>query len=271
MKRVHLYFDDSGVRRADRNQENARRDGMDYFALGGILIHEEGIGALIAEHRKLTAKWKVAAPLHSTRIRGRRGAFAWLGTDRNREEDFLGDLETTIIGLPITCIACVIDRPGYVARYAERYKEPWLLCKTAFAILIERAAKYASRSGARLEMYFEQAGEQEDRDILSYARALETQGMPFDEASSGAYEGLRPNDFKALILGQPNRVTKQVPMMQIADLLLYPMVKGGYDPGYRPYAKLMEARRIIDAELKPADCASLGVKYSCFEKKEARG
>jgi hypothetical protein len=61
-------------------------------------------------------------------------------------------------------------------------------------------------------------------------------------------------------------------MMQIADLVLYPMVKGGYDQSYRPYAKLIEAARIIDAELDPGDRPNLGVKYSCFDhKKEGPG
>jgi hypothetical protein len=251
VKRMHLYFDDSGVRRPDHNPQEPRRDRMDYFALGGILLHEEEIGALIVAHRAFTAKWNVTEPLHSTRIRGRRGAFAWLGRDASQEEDFLGDIETLILGLPIISIACVIDRPGYVARYAERYGQPWLLCKTAFAILVERAAKYATRCGARLEIYFEESGEQEDRDIQSYARALENEGMPFDPASSGVYQGLRADDFKAILIGQPNRVTKKVPMMQIADLVLYPMVKGGYDQSYRPHAKLMEAARIVDAKLNP--------------------
>ncbi len=92
--------------------------------------------------------------------------------------------------------------------------------------------------------------------------------MPFDATTSSGYHGLRPDDFKAIILDWPQRTTKNVPMMQIADLVLYPMVKGGYDPSYPPYAKLMESARIIDAKLKPEDRPSLGVKYSCFDKKK---
>jgi hypothetical protein len=271
MKRVHLYFDDSGVRRPDRKQEGSRRDGMDHFALGGVLVEEEKIGDVIETHRQFMRKWRLEKPLHSTRIRGRREEFAWLGTDRERENDFLGELEATILSLPMTTIACVIDRPGYVARYADRYKQPWLLCKTAFAILVERAAKFAARSAARMEIYFEAAGKQEDRDILNYALLLETEGMPFDGVSSGAYQSLRPSDFKDIIIGQPNRVTKQVPMVQFADLVLYPMVKGGYDPEYRPHRKLIEAGRVIDCSLNPEECPTLGVKYSCFERIKNEG
>lgn len=166
----------------------------------------------------------------------------------------------------------MIDRPGYVARYSQLYEgQPWRLCKTAFAILAERAAKYASRCGANLEIYFEQSGKQEDRDIQTYGRGLETEGMPFDGSASGVYDALQPDDFKAIVVGQPNRVTKKVPMIQIADLVLFPMVKFGYEPDYRPYAKLLEAKRIVDCHLKPEELPSLGVKYSCFDKGKNKG
>jgi hypothetical protein len=264
MKKIHLYIDDSGNRSTDRKNSGPRRDGFDCFALGGILIAEEGIAPLLEAHAGLVKKWGLSNPLHSTKIRGRRDAFAWLGTDADRETEFLNDLETMILNLPIKGLACVVDRPGYVARYSERYPQPWLLCKTAFAILVERAAKYALRSNGRLQIFFEQAGKTEDRDVLKYARSLETEGMPFDPQSSKEYDVLRPDDFKAVIIGQPNRITKKVPMAQIADLVLYAMAKGGYDSTYRPYAKLIAAGCIIDAELKPEEKPLLGVKYSCL-------
>ncbi len=211
VKCVHLYIDDSGSRRPDRTERSARKDGMHYFALGGILINEEDIAGLLEVHRRFLAKWKIDGPLHSTRIRGRRGEFSWLGTD---------------------------------------------------------PAKYARRCGARLKLYFEQAGKKEDRAILAYARSLESEGMPFDADSSGVYSRLNPSDFRELIISQPNRITKKVPMAQIADLVLYPMAKGGYDPNYRPYRRLIEASRLMDALLEPEEHPTLGVKYSCFDAKK---
>ena len=258
----------SGSRRTDRYQTDPRRDGMDCFALGGILIADEAISALLKAHASLTEKWKISDPLHSTKIRGRRDAFAWLGLDQSCKADFLNDLEQMILGLPIKGLACVVDRPGYVARYSDKFPQPWLLCKTAFAILIERAAKYAKRMSARLEIYFEQAGKNEDRDILTYARLLETEGMPFDRQSSHGYDCLQPNDFKSTIIGQPNRITKKVPMAQIADMVLYPMAKGGYDPSYGPYKKLFDGGCLVDSDLSVADKRVLGVKYSCFDGKK---
>jgi Protein of unknown function (DUF3800) len=268
MANVHLYIDDSGTRRPDRDPSTARSDGMDYFALGGILIHEEQIAPLLQSHRDLLARWELTSPLHSTKIRGRRGAFAWLGNDPDAENRFMADLEALILSLPIIGIACVIDRPGYNGRYAALYPQPWLLCKTAFAIIVERAAKYAARHDSKLEIYFEQVGKAEDRAIEQYVRDLRTSGMPFDPGTSAGYDNLKAADFKRIIAGEPNRITKKVPMSQIADLVLYPLAKAGYDKNYPPYKKLVDAKKIIDSTLEPAEVPTLGIKYSCFDQKK---
>ena len=53
-------------------------------------------------------------------------------------------------------------------------------------------------------------------------------------------------------------------MSQIADLVLYPMAKGGYDSNYPPYKALKENNKLID-NLLPEDRIPLcGIKYSCF-------
>jgi len=67
------------------------------------------------------------------------------------KQSFHEDLAHLIEALPIVVIACVVDRRGYNDRYFELYKdERWMLCKTAFAILLERAAKFADRSARQL-------------------------------------------------------------------------------------------------------------------------
>lgn len=55
---------------------------------------------------------------------------------------------------------------------------------------------------------------------------------------------------------------KRSPMMQIADLYLYPMCQGGYNPGYYPYMMLKQAERLIDCHVE--DVTTLGIKYYCF-------
>lgn len=239
---------------------------MDYFALGGIILAEDDIDALIAMYKAFMERWELNYPLHSTKIRGARGPFGWLRSHPEKAERFLADLENYLLSLPVIGMACVIDRPGYVARYAEKYGgQPWLMCKTAYAILVERSAKYAQRHGGQLEVFFEQAGKAEDTDIKNYTRLMKRDGMPFDKGTSANYGGLTAEDLRGIILGEPRERTKKTPMMQVADLYLYPMVKGGYDPSYGPYRALMNARRIIDAQLTAEELGSLGVKYSCFD------
>lgn len=266
---IHLYIDDSGSRYSDRPQ-TLRNDGMDYFALGGVLINDEDIGHVLHAHSQLFSKWGLVEPLHSTKIRGFRGSFSWLSKDVQKANEFMKDLNYFVLNSPILSISCVIDRPGYVNRYSEKHPNPWLLCQTAFAILIERAAKYAQRQNRRLSVFFEGSGKVEDRSILRYMRSLKSDGMPFPGASAAGYESLTSDEFRQIVRGEPSRVTKSVPMVQLADLVLYAMARGGYDEEYPPYRALHRHSKIIDAALTPNEIPSRGVKYSCFDTKKAR-
>lgn len=268
MTNYHLYFDDSGSRCPDNIPKPARADGMDYFALGGILIKELDIPVLMDAHRIFCARWNIDYPLHSTKIRGRRGSFAWLTANPEKEQQFLVELEQMLLSFPIIGIACVVDRTGYVARYQEKYDgKPWQMCKTAFAILIERACKYTGAQDGTLELFFEQAGKAEDTDIKNYLRMLKSQGMPFDRAGSGNYAALEALQFTKIIKGDPREKTKKFAPVQIADLMLYPMIKGGYDSSYPPYTKLLAAGRLVDSHYCEEAKASLGIKYFCFPMK----
>jgi hypothetical protein len=155
-----------------------------------------------------------------------------------------------------------------VARYKGKYEQPWLLCKTSYVILIERALKFARSNNNRLKIFYEGAGESEDRDLEEYSRLLRSEGMPFDKDSARPYDGLRAEDFRMLIAGEPQRITKNVPMVQFSDLILYPIAKGGYEPTYRPYVRLLETNRLIDCCVVASDKHRLGIKYSCFDQKE---
>ena len=52
--------------------------------------------------------------------------------------------------------------------------------------------------------------------------------------------------------------------LQIADLYLYPIAKGGYDKSYQPYIDLMNSNRLINSYVSLKEQATLGIKYSCF-------
>jgi hypothetical protein len=261
-----LYLDNTGSRSPDKRPRPPRRDGMDHFALGGVLVRKQDVDVIFRAHGAFCATWDIDYPLHSSEIRGKRSNFAWLASDPEREADFLADLERFVLSLPIIGFAAVVHRPGYVARYRERYADnTWLMCKTAFSILVERSAKFARAQGGRLEVYFEQAGKQEDKAIKSYGRALKSEGMPFDRATSALYGALQADEFRDIIIGEPRERTKKTPMMQVADLILYPIAKAGYDPAYAPYRTLFEHAKVIDALLPDGDRAAFGVKYSCFD------
>ena len=135
-------------------------------------------------------------------------------------------------------------------------------------ILIERVAKYAIRHGRKLRIYYEQSGKREDRRILSYMRDLRLSGMPFDRDRSASYNQLSASDFQGTVIGDPRRGSKSSTLLQIADLYLYPMAKGGYKSSYPPYVDLMNARRLIDAHLLSGEQFSSGIKYSCFDFKK---
>lgn len=260
----HLFIDDTGSRDPDHELNEQRTDRMDCFGLGGILIKEEDVDEVKQRHRMFCDKHGITYPLHSHKIRGGRGDFGWLKKPENARI-FFPELDAFILDLPVIGVATIIDRPGYVSRYREVYSERlWLMCKTAYSILIERAAKYADSQGRCLRVFFEESGKQEDRDLIQYAKSLKTDGMPFNSTTSSAYGSLSPEEFRRIVMGEPKRRTKATPMLQIADLMLYPMAKGGYQPTYKPYVDLMAAGKLIDAMLQPQDRPNVGIKYSCF-------
>lgn len=266
-EKMHLYFDDTGSRDPDRGGRQAvpRRDGMDCFGLGGVLIKEEDIDAVFRKHKEFCASWNIDYPLHSSKIRGGQGKFGWLKKPDN-EASFLPALEEFLLSLPIVTIGCAIHRPGYVERYKERYEERlWFMCKTAYTILLERAAKFADREGRKLEVYFEMTGRKEDKDILNYTKELKKSGSPFASSSSEEYDPLSAEDFRRIVLGEPRQRTKKTPMIQISDLVLYPIAKGRYDPTYRPYVKLCDGGKVIDCFLSEEERPQCGIKYSCFD------
>ena len=261
-----LYFDDTGNRKLGTSDlvSDVRQDGMNCFALGGILVKEEDIEELLGKHKNFCSEWKIDYPLHSSRIRGGRGNFGWLRR-HGTEKLFLPALQEFLLSLPFVGIACVVNRPGYEARYGARHhNQRWPMSKTTFSILIERVAKFADGKGKNLEVYFEQSGKTEDKRIIQYMRDLKRDGNPFDEGNSKGYQPLTAEDYRRIVLGEPHRLTKAAPPAQIADLVLYPMAKGGYSSDYYPYRKLKEAGKLLDCLVAEDEVSVRGIKYSCF-------
>ena len=116
----NFYMDDSGTRHPDhRSNHSAAR--FDWFGLGGVLVRDEDEERCRDMHAELCRRWGVDYPLHSHEIRNAKNNFRWLGTDLQTRGDFLSDLQSMLLAMPVIGVACVIDRPGYYNRYHERY------------------------------------------------------------------------------------------------------------------------------------------------------
>ena len=267
-----LCFDDSGSRDPDRvaTATLIRDDKMDWFALGGFLVKEEDVKTVVRQHQLFLQKWNIDYDLHSTKIRGHHGKFAWLNKKENSKL-FYPALGQFLVSLPIICIACVIHRPGYVIRYREKYNDRlWFMCRTTFSILVERAAKYVDKQGGQLEIIFEGSGKKEDSDIIQYLRTLKSTGNPFNPSTSQDYRPFTAEDYARVIIGEPRRKTKANPLLQIADLILYPIAKSGYNSEYPPYKELRKHNKIIDCVILPEDKPFMSVKYSCFDGEDIK-
>jgi len=266
---MSLYLDDSGTRNPDRRvaKELTYRD---WFTLGGVLTKEEDEGVIRTAHSNFCERWGITYPLHSYDIRAEKENFTWLAALEGREHTrFMRELSEMLLSIPVVGHACVVDRPGYNHRYREKYgRQTWMLCRTAFAVICERAAKYARKNGCRLRIYVEEGDKSADDYIRDYYSSLRSDGMPFAVDQSAKYAPLSGAEL-AHTLYDLDFKAKSSPMAQIADLYTYPIARGGYDPEYFPYVQLRQRNKLIDCLLTEEDVPHLGIKYSCFDLVEA--
>lgn len=257
----NLYMDDSGTRHPDRQLNQTGKP--DWFALGGLLVRNEDEPSCREVLAQFCDGWSIAAPLHSEEIRHRSKNFRWLERDEAQRHRFLSELEAMMMSLPVLGVACVIDRRGYHARYHHMYgSQKWSLCKSAFAICVERACKFAKNEGRRLNVFVERSDQKTDNQIRAYFDSLKETGHPFAQPTSAKYQPLTQSEITETLYDFKLK-HKKSPMMQIADLFLYPMCQGGYNSDYYPYKTLKRASKLIDC--KVADPSAQGVKYYCFD------
>jgi hypothetical protein len=264
---VNFYLDDSGTRHPDHKPGKRAAHGYDWFALGGVMVKDSDEPGAKELHSTFCRKWGITSPIHSVEVRSRTKEFLWLERRPQRDKDiFYEDLYQLLRAVPVTGLACVIDRPGYNARYRELYgRQRWSLCKSAFTISVERAAKYARSLNCRLRVLPERCNKKEDGVLKGYYNELKTAGPPFDASTSEKYRPLSADEFKQTLLEFLPKA-KSSPVTQLADLYLWPMCMGGYAPDNRPYARLKEDGKLIECVLHEPDWPMLGTKYYCFDE-----
>lgn len=257
-----LYLDDSG------SPKPVPEDSYPFFGMGGVLINrgqEQIIETLVLEFKR---RWNISVetPLHGSEIRSKKKNYKWLGNLSGVDyQQFMEDLTDTIVRCPIIVHACVVSRHGYLKRYLEKYGEDtWEMMKSAFTILVERAAKYVATQNGTLMVYFEAAGKKEDRLIKSYFNELRSQGHPFDTVRANKYSPLSADDLSSLLRGIDSKGKKNS-IMQIADLCLYPIVTSKTHPNNQAFLSLIKANLLVDCKLEPSLVDNLGVKYYCFD------
>ena len=263
---LNFYIDDSGTRHPTRRRGTVAGHGYDWFALGGVLIRDRDEESARTLHAAFMARWSITSPLHSSEIRSQKGSFAWLrGLSAPDEARFYEELFQFLIDVPVIGLACVIDRPGYSARYLDQYdQKPWMLCRTAFSVVVERAAKYARQLGARLRIAPERCNRTEDAWMKGYYNALKEDGMPFAAQNCDKYGPLSPSDFRKTLY-EFRLKAKSSPMAQLADLYLWPICVGGYHLSNRPYARLFKEGKLIESRLPEDTWSVAATKYSCFD------
>ncbi len=270
-KEYYFYIDDSGSRDPDRNPK-AKESEPNWFAFGGVIVSADSKSIVDKAIEKFRAAWPQIGetPLRSYDVRNRKNGFNWLEMieidERNR---FYGELTKLILSLPIVVLACVVDRPGYNHRYAQKYgPRRWRLCKTAFNIVVERAAKFAAHKDARLRVFVERSDRPTEGQLKQYYEEMRNTGLPFDQSRSAKYSPLGADAMRKTLFEFKVK-TKSSLVMQLADLVLWPACKGGYESSYRAYQELVSAGKLIDCHCT-AENGLQGIKYFCFDTSETQ-
>ncbi len=263
-----LYLDDTGSRRLDRLAKDANNHPK-WFALGGVVVAEDQETLCKDLHAKFYTDWpSIQEPLHLTDMRARRGGFSWLERLSVPEQRrFWREYRLFLANLPVTGIACVIHRPGYLARgYGGRDGDAkWNLCRSAFNIVVERAAKFVSMKGGRLRVKYEGADRDTDQALKGYFALLKNKnGLGFRAETSAKYSPMEPAVLAATLIDL-ERKSKSNKLLQIADTFIYAMARGRYEPGFDIYKHVLDAGRLATTQVPNERIGDMGIKYFCFD------
>ena len=263
-KTCTFYMDETGNRHPDK-KAGASRINKDWFAFGGVIVRSEDAENMKQSVRDFGSRWRLRTPAHITDMLAQKKGFAWLGTRSQEDvEKFWDDWRRVLCESPAIGLGCVIDRPGYVKRgYLESYNDKWLLCRSAFDIAVERAAKIARLEDRKLHIVFESDPAMNDK-VKSYFQNLKTKGLAFDGERSNRYAPLTKEQFTET-LGRIDHKPKEHPILQIADSYIYAIARHKYEQRYWLWRHLRDRKRIADFAVPDGMSKTLGVKHYCFD------
>lgn len=257
-----LFLDESGSPKPNP------QDNTPYFAMGGIIVKRSDESIIKSSVDAFKQRWNIPlnCPLHGSEIRSKKRRFAWLGKlSSEQHTKFLEDLTQVIISSPILVHACVISRQGYLNRYLNEYgQETWEMMKSAFSILVERAAKYANSQNGTIMVYYEKIGKKEDTLIEKYFHELRSSGHPFNPENANKYSPISAEHLSQLLRGIEGK-SKERTELQLADLCLFPVARSKDKPDDKAFLALKNNQRIVDSYLQSEQIQSLGIKYYCFD------
>lgn len=267
MPLFHLFLDETGSRRLDKLEKTANEHPR-WFAIGGVIVADEDMDRCRDELAAFCSRWpELVPPLHLTDMRARRKHFSWLERlDGAEQSRFWADYHDFLAGLPVTGMACVVHRPGYLARGYGRGEgqAKWDLCKSAFNIVVERSAKYAADQGRRLKVVFERSDKDTDHRMKAYFALLKDRGTQFNAERSAKYSPMGTADLVSTLVGIEPK-PKDAKLLQIADSYVYGISKGRYEPSFTLFERIRDQGRLMDDQIDAEKVPTRGIKYYCFD------
>lgn len=270
-KSFHLYLDETGTRKLNKNRESTEK--YEAFGIGGFLIREEDIEIAKQAHDDLCSKWNINYPLHLTKIRNGNSPFGWLrriegDVERLRTiEAFNTDLGDCLKKFPMIGLGCVVNKQKFYTEASEQYpKSRWAICKTAFTITLERAARFAIDENRKLRVYIEASGEKDDRRLIQYFNEMKIGGNPFNKENSSKYSPLSQYELADVLYDIQVHKKSEGKLIHFADILAYPIMRGAYpDKPYWLHSFLMNSGILSDAILPTEAIPVRGIKYAHFK------
>jgi len=88
-------------------------------------------------------------------------------------------------------------------------------------------------------------------------------GAPFNPQTSSKYKPFRPEQLQQVLAGIEGK-SKSNPILQIADLCLYPIARAKEQSQSRALQALRQHQKLVDEILEPDVLEEMGIKYYCF-------